>query len=63
MVTEDDVSPVEDTGCVRPGDLETIATEQDLLGLSWHTPFRVTAPENLPRVLPTENLLRAPSTR
>ncbi|MET7452959.1 family 1 glycosylhydrolase [Streptomyces sp. NPDC005574] len=53
MVTEDDVSPVEATGCVRPGDLETIATRQDLLGLSWHTPFRVTAPENLPRVLPT----------
>ncbi|MEU1189059.1 family 1 glycosylhydrolase [Streptomyces sp. NPDC005859] len=53
MVTEDDVSPVEATGCVRPGDLEVIATPQDLLGLSWHTPFRVTAPENLPRVLPT----------
>ncbi len=53
MVTEDGDSPVEDTGCVHPGDLETITTEQDLLGLSWHTPFRVTAPENLPRVLPT----------
>ncbi|MFJ1968163.1 family 1 glycosylhydrolase [Streptomyces sp. NPDC087903] len=53
MVTEDDVSPVEATGCVRPGDLETIATRQGVLGLSWHTPFRVTAPENLPRVLPT----------
>ncbi|MFF4486332.1 family 1 glycosylhydrolase [Streptomyces sp. NPDC001544] len=52
MVTEEDVSPVEDTGCVRPGDLEVIATAQDLLCLSWHTPFRVTAPENLPRVLP-----------
>ncbi|MFC4503439.1 MULTISPECIES: family 1 glycosylhydrolase [Streptomyces] len=52
MVTEDDVSPVEATGCVHPGDLETIATAQDVLGLSWHTPFRVTAPENLPRVLP-----------
>ncbi|WP_328752354.1 family 1 glycosylhydrolase [Streptomyces sp. NBC_00285] len=53
MVTEDDVAPVPETGCVRPGDLEVIATPQDLLGLSWHTPFRVTAPENLPRVLPT----------
>ncbi|MGP4048509.1 glycoside hydrolase family 1 protein [Streptomyces sp. 2A115] len=53
MVTEDDVSPAEATGCVRPGDLEVIATAQDLLGLSWHTPFRVTAPENLPRVLPS----------
>jgi beta-glucosidase len=52
MVTEDDVAPVQDTGCVRPGDLEVIATAQDLLCLSWHTPFRVTAPENLPRVLP-----------
>ncbi|MFE7928166.1 family 1 glycosylhydrolase [Streptomyces sp. NPDC057456] len=55
MVTEDDVSPVGATGCVRPGDLAAIATEQDLLGLSWHTPFRVTAPENLPRVLPAVN--------
>ncbi|WP_328429776.1 family 1 glycosylhydrolase [Streptomyces sp. NBC_00443] len=53
MVTEEDVAPVAATGCVRPGDQEVIATAQDLLGLSWHTPFRVTAPENLPRVLPT----------
>ncbi|MFF5140031.1 family 1 glycosylhydrolase [Streptomyces sp. NPDC013157] len=52
MVTEDDASPVAATGCVRSGDLEIIATAQDLLGLSWHNPFRVTAPENLPRVLP-----------
>ncbi|MDX3745588.1 glycoside hydrolase family 1 protein [Streptomyces sp. AK08-02] len=52
MVTEEDDSPVAATGCVHPGDLEVIATAQDLLGLSWHTPFRVTAPENLPRVLP-----------
>jgi beta-glucosidase len=52
MVTEDGVPPVAATGCVHPGDMETIAAEQDLLGLSWHTPFRVTAPENLPRVLP-----------
>lgn len=59
MVTEDDVSPVEATGCVRPGDLETIATKQDLLGLSWHTPFRVTAPENLPRVLSATKCLSA----
>ncbi|MEE1762821.1 MULTISPECIES: family 1 glycosylhydrolase [unclassified Streptomyces] len=55
MVTEEDVSPVAASGCVRPGDMEIIATAQDLLGLSWHTPFRVTAPENLPRVLPTAN--------
>ena len=54
MVTEDEVSPVEDTGCVRPGDLDVIATPQDLLGLSWHTPFRVTAPENLARALPAD---------
>ena len=59
IVTEDDVSPVEDTGCVHPGDLEIIATAQDMLGLSWHTPFRVTAPENLPRVLPTNKCLGA----
>ncbi|WSQ14132.1 family 1 glycosylhydrolase [Streptomyces sp. NBC_01231] len=59
MVTEDDAVPVADTGCVRPGDLEVIATAQDLLGLSWHTPFRVTAPENLPRVLPTAKCLGA----
>ena len=59
MVTEDDAVPVADTGCVRPGDLEAIATAQDLLGLSWHTPFRVTAPENLPRVLPTAKCLGA----
>ncbi|MGW0948653.1 glycoside hydrolase family 1 protein [Streptomyces sp. NPDC002623] len=59
MVTEEDVSPVEASGCVRPGDLEIIAAEQDVLGLSWHTPFRVTAPENLPRVLPTAKCLSA----
>lgn len=57
MVTEDDVSPVEATGCVHPGDLEIIATAQDMLGLSWHTPFRVTAPENLPHVLPADKCL------
>ncbi|MEU6228848.1 family 1 glycosylhydrolase [Streptomyces sp. NPDC047042] len=58
-VTEDDVSPVAVTGCVRPGDLEVIATGQDLVCLSWHTPFRVTAPENLPRVVRTANCRRA----
>ncbi|MFF3335275.1 glycoside hydrolase family 1 protein [Streptomyces sp. NPDC002888] len=57
MVTEEDVAPVADTGCVHPGDLEVIATPQDLLGLSWHTPFRVTAPENLPRALPATKCL------
>ncbi|WP_033318317.1 family 1 glycosylhydrolase [Streptomyces yerevanensis] len=59
MVTEDDLSPIEATGCVRPGDLETIATAQDLLGLSWTSPFRVTAPENLARVLPAMIRFRA----
>ncbi|MEV1080019.1 family 1 glycosylhydrolase [Streptomyces sp. NPDC050211] len=59
MVTEDDISPVEATGCVRPGDLDTIATAQDLLSLSWYTPFRVTAPENLPRALPVMKCLGA----
>jgi len=59
MVTEDGISPVEASGCVHPGDLEIIDTEQDLLGLSWHTPFRVTAPENLPRALPTTKCLSA----
>ncbi|MEU1513382.1 family 1 glycosylhydrolase [Streptomyces sp. NPDC005811] len=53
MVTEDDLEPVAATGCVRPGDLDVITTAQDLLAVSWHTPFRVTAPENLPRVLPS----------
>ncbi|MEU1271846.1 family 1 glycosylhydrolase [Streptomyces sp. NPDC005799] len=53
MVTEDDLAPVAATGCVRPGDLDVITTAQDLLAVSWHTPFRVTAPENLPRVLPS----------
>ncbi|WP_406443141.1 family 1 glycosylhydrolase [Streptomyces sp. NBC_00631] len=53
MVTEDDLAPVAAAGCVRPGDLDVIATAQDLLAVSWHTPFRVTAPENLPRVLPS----------
>ncbi|MGA5704129.1 glycoside hydrolase family 1 protein [Peterkaempfera bronchialis] len=52
MVPEDGVSPVDATGCVRPGDMEIIATPQDVLGLSWFAPCRVTTPENLPVVLP-----------
>ncbi|MYQ33827.1 family 1 glycosylhydrolase [Streptomyces sp. SID4956] len=55
MVPEDGVSPVDATGCVRPGDMEIIATPQDVLGLSWFAPCRVTAPENLPVVLPPRN--------
>jgi beta-glucosidase len=53
MATGDGGCPVEATGCVRPGDMETIAAAQDVLYLSWHQPHRVTAPENLPGLLPT----------
>lgn len=58
MVTEDGVSPVEDTGCVRPGDMALIATQQDLLGLAWYVPHRIAAPENLPRLLPAMGCFR-----
>jgi beta-glucosidase len=59
MTTEDGRSPVEESGCVRPGDLEIISTAQDVLGLSWHLPLRVTAPENLPGVLPVLGCFQA----
>ncbi|MFI5953193.1 family 1 glycosylhydrolase [Cryptosporangium sp. NPDC051539] len=48
-------SPVERTGCVRPGDLGIIATPQDALTLSWFNPILVAAPENLPMVLPAKD--------
>lgn len=53
MVTEDGASPVADTGCVRPGDMAAVTAAQDVLAVSWHSPQRVTAPENLPMLLPT----------
>lgn len=59
MVDENGRSPIEESGCVRPGDLEIISTPQDLLGLSWHAPCRVTVPENLPRVLPALGCFQA----
>jgi len=59
MTGEDGYSPIEASGCVRPGDLETISTPQDMLALSWHLPIRVTAPENLPRVLPVLGCFQA----
>ncbi|WP_395106210.1 family 1 glycosylhydrolase [Actinomadura sp. SCN-SB] len=52
LVPESGVPFMETLGCVRPGDLETIAQPQDFLGLIWSGPMRATAPENLPRVLP-----------
>ena len=55
MVTEDGACPVEDSGCVRAGDLRTIAAAQDFLGLSWHFPSRIAAPENLPRSFPARS--------
>jgi beta-glucosidase len=58
MITEDGACPVEDSGCVRPGDLETIAAEQDVLALSWHCPSRFAAPENLPRTFPAQGRFR-----
>ncbi|MFJ9445184.1 family 1 glycosylhydrolase [Kitasatospora sp. NPDC101235] len=48
MVSDEGECPVEQTGCVRPGDLEAIAARQDFVGLSWHAPHCVTATENLP---------------
>ncbi len=59
MASEDGYSPIEESGCVRPGDLGVISTRQDVLGLSWHLPIRVTAPENLPRVLPVLGCFQA----
>jgi beta-glucosidase len=59
MVTEDGACPVEDSGCVRDGDLRTIAAAQDVLGLSWHFPSRIAAPENLPRSFPAHSRFEA----
>ena len=59
MVTEDGGCPVEDSGCVREGDLSTIATAQDVLGLSWHFPSSIAAPENLPRSFPAQSRFEA----
>ncbi|MGW2024257.1 glycoside hydrolase family 1 protein [Streptomyces decoyicus] len=47
LTTEAGDSPIGDLGCVRPGDMEIIATPQDFLGVSWHAPHCVTGPENL----------------
>ncbi|MFG3022320.1 family 1 glycosylhydrolase [Streptomyces sp. NPDC048254] len=52
MVPEEPGPSVEATGCVRPGDMETIAVAQDFLNLLWHAPCRIAAPENLLLVLP-----------
>ena len=38
--------------------MEIIATPQDALYLSWHSPNRVAAPENLPRLLPAKSCYR-----
>ena len=59
MVTEDGQCPIEATGCVRDGDLEIIAAPQDLLGLSWHCPSRISAPENLPQTFPADSRFQA----
>ncbi|UGQ11264.1 family 1 glycosylhydrolase [Yinghuangia sp. ASG 101] len=59
VATDSGYSPVEETGCVRPGDMDTIATPQDALGLLWHVPSRVAAPENLLRVLSPNDRFRA----
>jgi beta-glucosidase len=52
MVPDEPVPSVGATGCVRPGDMEIIAVPQDCLSVQWHSPCRIAAPENLPRVLP-----------
>lgn len=59
MAAEDGYSPIEESGCVRPGDLAVISAPQDVLALSWHLPILVTAPENLPRVLPVLGCFQA----
>jgi beta-glucosidase len=51
-VPEGAVPAIERSGCVHDGDLEAIAEPLDQLGLYWHGPIRITAPENLARVLP-----------
>ncbi|WP_433461912.1 family 1 glycosylhydrolase [Spirillospora sp. CA-128828] len=59
MVAEGGRSPVEDSGCVRPGDMEAIAEPADVLGVVWHVPTRVAAPENLARLLPVRECFSA----
>lgn len=59
LVTEDGSCPVADTGCVREGDMRAIAAAQDVLGLSWHAPSRVAAPENVLGRLPATDAFRA----
>jgi beta-glucosidase len=59
MTTEDGRSPVGESGCVRPGDMEIVSAAQDSIALSWHLPLRVTAPENLPGVLPVLGCFQA----
>ncbi|MEU7550907.1 family 1 glycosylhydrolase [Streptomyces sp. NPDC044571] len=58
LVGEDGKSPVGDCGAVRPGDMDVIATPQDFLGVSWHAPHCVTAPENLPHLRDRLNSFR-----
>ncbi|MFV2214203.1 family 1 glycosylhydrolase [Actinomadura sp. LOL_016] len=59
MVDENDRSPVEETGCVDAGDMAVISEPTDMLGLVWHVPSRVAAPENLPRLLPVRQCFSA----
>ena len=59
MVAENDRSPVEESGCVRPGDMEAIAEPADVLGVVWHAPSRVAAPENLAKLLPVRECFSA----
>src|SRR5690606_38190228 len=46
-------SAIERTGCVHDGDLKVVAEPLDYLGVFWGGPVRITAPENLARVLPS----------
>ncbi|MEU6748281.1 family 1 glycosylhydrolase [Spirillospora sp. NPDC046719] len=59
MADENDRSPVEETGCVRDGDMAVISASLDELGLVWHVPSRVAAPENLPKLLPVRQCFSA----
>jgi beta-glucosidase len=52
MTQDDGTSPVAESGCVRPGDMEIIGGPQDFLGFTWAGSCRIAAPENLARVLP-----------
>ena len=59
LVGENDRSPVEESGCVRPGDMEAIAASADVLGVSWYVPTRIAAPENLTKILPARECFSA----